>query len=215
MKLLVLAFDGLIADTISVRAAAIVETLARHDLVVSIEHVVSALPGRTVHEAMRAVVRPPLVGAPDETLLDVLTIQAQQRCAQRLLQGVAIGPALTDVVRHLQMRGTAVVVRSDSPRRDVEQTLALVGGVGEVRMLRCADDPGGERGATSLERSYSEILRRMATRGDAAQHAAMEVGEEAAATARRFLGHVTAVSAQPWQGLRMLDDLLRQGTFRS
>jgi len=208
-----MAFDGLIADTITARAEAIEETLAGHDIMVSAERIVSALPGRTVSEVLRHVLRPPSVGAPDETLLDVLTMQAQRRCAQRLLQGVPLAPTLTDFVTQFQVRGTAVVVRSDSPRREVEQTLALTGTLGGFRILRCADDPSRDRGGTSLDRSYAEIMRRMVTPGNAGRCAAVEIGEYAGAAARRHVEHVSTLAVQPWAGGRVLESLLPPHTF--
>lgn len=211
MNVLVLAFDGVIADTITARATALVETLATHDIEARAADVVAALPGRTLHEALRDVLHARLADGLDETLLDVMTMQAQQRCAQRMLQGVAIAPALTDVVRQLQVHGTAVVVRSDSLRREVEPTLALTGVLGEFRMVRCADDPSRVRGTTSLERSYAEILRRTARGGE---YAAFEVGDYAGAVARRVIGKVTPVAVHPWSGERVLEGLLRTRRFR-
>ena len=192
MNVLVVAFDGLIADTIGLRADAIIESLHTHDLSADAAEVRAMLPGRTVSEVLRE-----LAPTSDETTLDLLALHAGRGCSSRCAQGVVVAHDLSTFLQRAQMAGTSVIVRSDSPRNDVERILALSGHLLAFRMVRCADDPPSVRGASSVARSYTAILRRLDAPGGGADRAALEVSVHATAVASRFLGRASVVTALP------------------
>lgn len=154
--MLVLAFDGVLFDTLEARALVVRDALTAHGLHPAAEHVRDAVAGRTLAEAVRWVVLQSrgdqLDGTArdeasrrssfDETSLDIASLHASQMYTALAARGFAVHvPA-----RELLLRAAStsrIVVRADSRRREVDALLAMAGLENAVSMSRCSDDPGG------------------------------------------------------------------------
>ncbi len=192
MNALIIAFDGLLAETLGVRTDAVLEALRGEHIEPERALVAAALPGRTLHEEIRRV-----SASTDETLLDLLTLRAQALLSARIAQGIAIAPNAQAFLARTRAAGTRLVLRSDSARRDVERVLALGDLESTFAFVRCADDLSAVSGGSSLERSYIAITRRLDALGGGGDRAALECSAPAAETARRYVGSVRVCASLP------------------
>ena len=186
MKVVVLAFDGLIADTLGARGEALQHALKAEGLNVEAERVRSVLPGRTLHEAAAAI-----VGDADQTLLDLVALRAQQDVSLRLARGVSLAMNSRAFVDAQRTAGTGLVLRSDSLRRDVERILQLTDLELAFTFVRCPDDLPRARGVSTLEGSYLAISKRLDSLG-VLDRRAIECTLGAADVARRLVGRADA-----------------------
>ena len=188
MKALVLAFDGLVAETIELRAEALQQALAAEGIETEQRSVLHALPGRTLHEAISA-----LVGDGDQTLIDLAALRAQQEVSTRMAQGVSLAENARVVMEAQRAAGTRLVLRADSLRRDVERVLQLTDLEFAFAIVRCADDLPRMRGVSTLEGSYAVIGQRLEALR-VTERAAMECSAYAAGVASRTVGRAEHVS---------------------
>lgn len=166
--MLVVAFDGVLFDTLPLRASAICEALASEGVTIAHEVAASLVASRSIAETIKACVHgdgSTHTFAPDETSLDIATLKANRAVADLTSRGAS----LNIIVRNKLRRAAAVtriVVRADSRRREVEQLLTFAELDSIVSFVRCSDDgsPPSEHmtGASTLQRSYAHIARRMA-----------------------------------------------------
>ncbi|MCC6242393.1 MAG: hypothetical protein IT353_06105 [Gemmatimonadaceae bacterium] len=216
--MIVLAFDGIVADTLALRGEALRQAIAQvgddHLEVATLARSIDALmPGRTFYEVARELQRMMLPSAThgvreiDETWCDLVSHSAQQR--QSII--MAHGTSLTEDFRAWLSRTetpTDWVLRADSYRRDVERWLGLTDLEHCFRMIRCADDL--PRGTTrdSVEESYRAICDReigIRSRGYPAippattgrSWCAVEVGDTARRVASHYLSGVSANTMAP------------------
>ncbi|WP_337169267.1 glycine cleavage T C-terminal barrel domain-containing protein [Gemmatimonas aurantiaca] len=140
MPALIVAFDGVLADTLGARAEAILTVCSEESVSLSAERLRSrlraTLPGRTIAEAVELL----LEADGDPTRSELVSLRAQRHYTTRLAQGV---PFDATVLRTLMTRagaGDRIVVRADSTRREVEPQLTLAGIEHHITLLRCADD---------------------------------------------------------------------------
>ena len=197
----IVAFDGIIADTLPPRAlaladAAVVEcaalgvSLHAHDLV---EAVASLLPGRTFIEAVTVAVRQlPFLQHPriqhDLTAHDLIAMRAQRAWAQAVAHGVALCDGVIDRVHHEVAHGRRMVVRSDSQRREVEPLLRLAGLEDIMMFVRCSDDVPHSPVGPTLRASYEAISARLERQGvRRVQRDAVEADNENATFALEFV----------------------------
>ena len=212
----VIAFDGIMFDTLDFRATAVVDALAAEGIGVNNHEVLSVLPTRSLAEAVRAVVHAQTV---DETTLDLVALRAERTISEIGSRGAQFNAAICDRLRRAAAV-TRIVVRADSPRRTVEQLLALADLESLVSFVCCSDDLNNTELASdlrrnapgdvapqqvlqsfrspSVERSYAHIVRRMySNRGllgtAACIGVALEVGDAGRAVARGH-GFVTPES---------------------
>jgi beta-phosphoglucomutase-like phosphatase (HAD superfamily) len=192
MPALILAFDGVLADTLPLRTHALADACAAEFHPRTREQVGAIIAGRTMLEASLALF--PAEAARDPTLPELIALRAQRAYRHLVQHGV---PLRADVVRDMQdaiVHGTRIVVRADSERRDVEPLLAMASLDHQVNLLRCSDDAPGAPGA-SLGRSWQAIDGRLtAMQQPAAERIAWETGESTAAAAQPF---VSAVHTRP------------------
>lgn len=153
---LILAFDGVLFDTLPARTAALHEALAAEGMHFSESLVREALPRRAMAEALQQLDPAPQ----DFTQHDLVLLRAQRLYAGIIAHGVPLLPDGLAALREAAAAGHKVVLRSDSERRHVEPLLALSGLDAQVSLLRCADDP--PRGAgSSFDRSWQHIDERL------------------------------------------------------
>ncbi|MBA3919399.1 MAG: hypothetical protein C0516_12535 [Gemmatimonas sp.] len=153
---LILAFDGVLFDTLPARAAALHEALAAEGMPIAEDLVRVALPGRAMAEALQQIDPTPQ----DFTRHDLVLLRAQRLYAGIIAHGVPLLPEGLGALHKAVAAGHRVVLRSDSERRHVEPLLALSGLETQVSLLRCSDDP--PRGAgRSFDRSWQHIDERL------------------------------------------------------
>ncbi|MEO7362473.1 MAG: hypothetical protein ABI120_19240 [Gemmatimonadaceae bacterium] len=171
--MLVVAFDGLLFDTLPLRSAAIAAALSAEGYGITDDMVRDVVASRSIAEAVRACAlisigasqHNPSTGAGlDETALDLATLRAERAAGEVTSRGAVLNVSM----RHRLQRAatvTRIVVRADSLRRDVEPLLAMAELDSIVSFVRCADD--GDRATahgigSMVEKSYADITRRMA-----------------------------------------------------
>ena len=115
MTAVVLAFDGLIVDTLNARAESLLLALSDERIDVAPERVREVLPGRTFEEAVDA-----LVGDSDPTVAELVALRAQREVSMRLARGVSLAMHAHAFVEAQRAMGAKLVLRTDSLRRDVE-----------------------------------------------------------------------------------------------
>ena len=156
IRVAILAFDGVVADTFPMRAYALAEAISAECVPVTAADVLPYLPGRSLREAaIEAMHRVPVLQPPrfrdDVTLHDLVALRAQRSWSAAAAQGVPLQPGVMAAVPLQLARGRRLVLRSDSQRREVELLLQLAGLEDSVLFVRCADDAPRVMGATSLE----------------------------------------------------------------
>ena len=196
----VLAFDGIVADTLPLRASALGSALsaltsfsAEQTGTRTDESLQRAIAGRTFAEAARALLA---AGSADgdeaerETLVDLVAMDAGRRYSAMLSSGVSLCPGATALLTELASTGK-VVARADSIRRDVEAILGFAAIESGFTFVRCSDDMPRSPGLSSLEGSWQAIDRRLRASGvEVDRRIAIEVAGTAADAARPFVAEV-------------------------
>lgn len=162
----VIAFDGLVADTLPRRAQALAGAITAHGVAVTASELMPLMPGRafaeSVAEAMQqlaALRQSPLVH--DVTLHDVIVMQAQQQWSATAAHGVPLCEGIVPKLLRQVAGGMRVVLRSDSQRREVEPLLRLAQLEDSIAFARCSDDAPRVPGASTLVSSYHAISDRL------------------------------------------------------
>ena len=157
--MLVIAFDGVLFDTLDARAMIVSDALAAEGLALNTERVRQAITGRTFSEAIRflAPVARPDEANPnlDETSLDVAIVRAHQAFAALAARGFSLNISARDALLSAASV-TRVVLRADSRRRDVDALLALSGLDSAVSHIRCSDDPAPRAALRSMQPSLRD-----------------------------------------------------------
>ncbi len=173
----VVAVDGILATTPTLRAAALREACDAEGVRLEADGVDRWLVGRSLEEGVAAlgprmtVERPSTSnGASGHLGVDpgqqtVLVLRAQRALGRLMAHGVLLRPGVVDRVRALVARGVRVAWRADSDRSllgwmDAGPALAGLG-----TLVRAADDRPGVAGASSLVASYRAIMARGAAWG--------------------------------------------------
>ena len=179
---LILAFDGVVADTLGLRADGIAEALRDDEIDFDRAEILATLPGRSLYEAVDL-----LTATTDTVLIELATLRAQQWVSLRLARGVVITEFARTMLSSVAT-GTRTVLRADSIRRDVEPILRQAGLEDAFTLVRCSDDAPRVPGATSLESSYAEITRRLDLLRMSAERTAIEADHRVAVVARHYVG---------------------------
>lgn len=169
--MLVIAFDGVLFDTLERRARAVVDALGQEGLRTGVDPVMQLLPSRTIAETVRAVAAAQVLNKRvvahnfDETSIDLAILRAERSLSAFASTGASLSVKLAERIPRAATV-TRMVVRADSRRREVEELLRLTEFDSVLAMTRCSDDAGAshrsESNASSLEQSYSQIVTRMA-----------------------------------------------------
>ena len=158
MRAVIVAFDGVLADTLPLRAHALVDAADAEGQLLTTEHVLAALHGCTLLEAALALF--PHHAAHDPTLPELVALRAQRGFRQLVQYGVPMRPDVLHLMQQAAARGVRLVLRADSERRDVEPLLAMAGVEHILAVVRCSDDQPRSAGA-SLTRSWHAIDARL------------------------------------------------------
>lgn len=175
--MIVLAFDGIVADTLALRGKALIEAIARVGDSGARQQptdttIATLLPGRTFYEVARELQQTDaLVGnatsigartahTVDETWCDLVAHAAQQQQSLAMNHGASFTEAFRVWRPAARAAHTHWVLRADSLRRDVEQWLTLTGMEHDFRMVRCADDLPRDAARSSIANSYRNIYHR-------------------------------------------------------
>ncbi|MEN9816806.1 MAG: hypothetical protein RLZ32_686 [Gemmatimonadota bacterium] len=212
----VVAVDGILATTPTLRAAALREACDAEGVTLQADGVDRWLAGRSLEEGVAALAprmtaahasprdASPGHGGVDPGLQTVLLLRAQRALGRLTAHGVLLRPAVVARVQALVAQGVRVAWRADSDRSvlgwmDTDPALAGLG-----TLVRAADDRPGQGGAPSLVASYRAIMARGAAWGVAPDgwwgwelpgvHAILEA---AALPVRALPGISSAPSAPP------------------
>ena len=199
-RVTIVAFDGIVADTIPLRATALSQAMVQlcaevgvaltvHDLLPVVH---TLMPGRTFQEAMAAAVvqlpmwqQPPL--RDDVTMHDLAVLRAHRAWSTMVAQGVPWQHGALTRLQAMVAQGLRLVVRSDSQRHEVEPVLRQADLIDGIRFLCCADDPPRRVGVSMLQTSHEAIDARLSRLGvPRAQRDLIEGNEATAAQAAGF-----------------------------
>lgn len=201
-RVTIVAFDGILADTLPPRARALADAITQEcaalhvpiDVQELLPQLIDLLPGRTFSESIAAAVEliPVLQHERmrhDVTMHDLIAMRAQQAWSAVVAHGVPFLDGVLGRVQSAVARGSRLVVRSDSQRREVEPLLRLAGLEDSMLFLRCSDDLPRVVGGTSLQASYEAIDTRLdRQRVPRAQRDAVEANDGTVAFALGFSG---------------------------
>ena len=137
VPVLLLEFEGVVADTAAARRAALVESLAVEGITLD-ERLLSVATGHATEDAVRRVRR--AAGAPDdETLVELGRLRAERAFAARAGKGLPLArdarPALERLASYCRL---SLVTRAS--RREVEFILDLAGLDGLFRPIIAVED---------------------------------------------------------------------------
>lgn len=194
--MLIVAFDGLLFDTIERRAIAIADALNAEGLPATVDAALRALPSRSINEAVRMLMQRFAADRCDldETTVDVATLRAERALASTAVRGATLNMKVADRIRHAATT-TRIVVRADSRRREVDELLRLTELDSVIAMTRCSDDAANvhrsEASDSTLRKSYGQIVTRLAANRNLLGNAsgigvALEVSPDARTVAREF-----------------------------
>lgn len=131
----VVAFDGLVAETLSLRAQAVADAIDHVGVGTKTHDVRELIAGRSIAEAVRLACGTDA----DETIIDLATLHARRICAGAMSGPVTLAPGAAEWIQRASAR-VRVVVRSDSLRQDAERVLDSAGLAMFVSMMWCSDD---------------------------------------------------------------------------
>ncbi|MBX3133960.1 MAG: HAD family phosphatase [Gemmatimonadaceae bacterium] len=122
VPVLLVEFEGVLADTAALREAALAESLAADGIELSAAFLTAA-SGRATEDAIRRIRE--LAGAPDDpTAVELGRLRAERAFAARIGKGVMLQPGVRAAVERLSSCARLALVTRAS-RREVEFTLAL------------------------------------------------------------------------------------------
>lgn len=137
VPVLLLEFEGVLADTAAMRQAALAESLAADGIMLSAE-LLQLIKGRSTEDALRQVRE--VVGAPDDpTALDLSRVRAEKAFAARLGKGVLLQRDIRSALEKLSAVARLALVTRAS-RREVEFVLSLGGLEGMFRPIIALED---------------------------------------------------------------------------
>lgn len=137
VPVLLLEFEGVLADTAAMRQAALAESLAADGITLSAE-LLQLIKGRSTEDALRQV--RDFVGAPDDpTALDLSRLRAEKAFAARLGKGILLQRDIRSALEKLSAVARLALVTRAS-RREVEFVLSLGGLEGMFRPIIALED---------------------------------------------------------------------------
>lgn len=156
VPVLLIEFEGVLADTGAMRRAALAEALAADGITLSAALLKLTL-GQSTEEALRRVRI--AVGAPDDpTATDLARLRAEKAFAARIGKGVMLQPKTRSALEKLAAVARLAVVTRAS-RREVEFVLSLGGLEGLFRPIIALEDSIAAKPARA---PYDSALSRVA-----------------------------------------------------
>jgi len=193
----IVAFDGLVADTLSARALAISESVSAEIAPCSVDEALLLVRGRSLDEAIEAALRArseSLEVECDATARDLAVLRARRSFTAMVSQGLPLRDGAAEWLAARASTHGRVVLRAESARRDVDRLIEFTGLADVVTFIRCSDDGPRVYGASSTGNSWSAIARRLATqRVPIDECTAFECSDLSANVARTYLRDVMVV----------------------
>lgn len=137
VPVLLVEFEGVLADTAAMRQAALVETLAADGIVLTGEHD-ALIAGRTMEDAIRRV-REAVGASDDPTAVELARLRGERSFATRLGKGVMLQRGTRATLERLAVIARLALVTRAS-RREVEFVLNLAGLDGVFRPIVALED---------------------------------------------------------------------------
>lgn len=198
VPVLLVEFEGVLAETATLRGRALAESLASDgiELNASLLHLAS---GHTTEDAIRLI--RDAVGAPDDqTAIELARLRADRVFAERAGKGLAVQPQLRETLERLtSVARLALVTRAS--RREVQFVLALAGLDAYFRPVITQEDVAPAKPARA---AYAAALKRVAELfpGQVLRGIAIEDSVVAVRTARE-MGLLTVIvgAVQPHEAM--------------
>lgn len=195
----IVAFDGLVADTLAARALAVSEAVSAEIGPCTIDEAMALAGGRSIDDAVEAALRSrtaPSRVEIDHTLRDLAVLRARRGFSAMVAQGLPLRDGAVAWIAARAASHGRVVLRAESARRDVERIVAFAGIEDIVSFIRCSDDLPRALGVPSAEAGWMAVAARLATQRIALDHcAAFECSNVGAAAARKFLMDVSQIES--------------------
>jgi len=198
LRAIIVAFDGLVADTLGARAQAIADALTSEGTPISADAIAEHVPGQSLEETIEHVLRHHAAqrgGTIDHTTRDLAVLRARRSYSAIIALGLPLQATATAwIVKHAS-NGVKVILRADSARADVENMLRLSGFSDSIAFARCADDLPRLRGLSTTESAWRAIVHRLGvmpiTPSDCR---AVEISQSAAKIAQTLISDVVLAS---------------------
>lgn len=190
MTALIVAFDGLVVDSLPLRAKALIGACHAHDARIDEERAHAVVAGRSFVESAFE-----LLGTDDATLVELVALRAQRAFRERSAQGVAMPDGAHAWLVSRARTGVRIVLRADSDRAEVESVLRLTELDSLFSLVRCADDAPRAIGKSSLVNAYNVISSRLDALGVSGKREAYECGEHAHAEAQKHVSHAHCIGS--------------------
>jgi beta-phosphoglucomutase-like phosphatase (HAD superfamily) len=144
VPVLLIEFEGVLADTAALRHAALVETLAADGIALVDEHD-ALIAGRTMEDAIRRV-REAVGASDDPTAVEIARLRGERAFAARLGKGVMLQRGTRTALDKLAAIARLALVTRAS-RREVEFVLNLAGLEGVFRPIIALEDTSNPKPA--------------------------------------------------------------------
>ncbi len=198
LRAVVLAFDGLVADTLGARAQAIADALTSEGTPTTAEVIAQHVAGHSLEETIEHVLqqRASHRGLSfDYTTRDLAVLRARRSFSAIISLGLPLQPNAISWIADRAASGVKVILRADSARADVERLLQLSELGNTFAFSRCSDDLPRIRGLTTTQTGWNVILQRLGvmqlTSGNCR---AIEVSQSAAKIAQTLISDVVLAS---------------------
>jgi len=201
----IVAFDGLVADTVGARALALADAVSAEHHPLSAADAASLLVGRSLEEAAEAALSESGDTAHahrathdypfDPTTRDLVVLRARRHYGAIAMQGLSIRNGVAHWLTNRAASHGRLVLRADSGRREVEQLLRWAGLLDLFTLLRCADDLPRVTSYASTDASWHVIHSRLdAFQINRERRIAFEYDSVGAAAASPFVADVKHVN---------------------
>ena len=158
-RAIVVAFDGLITDTLDQRTFAVVEGIAAVGFTIDTPIVRSLIAGLTLAEAVRLSFDVSGFDI-DETTIDIAIMRATRLLSTTMRQAVLLAPSAAEWMQRAAMH-SRLIVRADSERSFVDTVLGTSGISDYIAFVVCPDDiPHSRTGVPTFISSWNVIANR-------------------------------------------------------
>ena len=146
VPVLLVEFEGVLADTAALRHAALGEALAADGIELT-RDLLRHATGRSIEDAVRLIRE--AVGAPDDpTAVELARLRAERAFAARAGKGLALRPGARAALEKLSTCGRLALV-TRAARREVEFVLTLAGLDAHFRPIITGDEVGATKPDTA------------------------------------------------------------------
>ena len=156
LPVLLIEFEGVLAETAAMRRAALAESLAADGIALNAE-LIALAHGRSTEDGIRRIRES--AGAPDDpTAVELARLRAERAFAARLGKGVLLQPGVRPALERLSV-STRLALVTRASRREVEFVLQLGGLDGVFRPMIALEDTSESKPARA---PYAAAMARVA-----------------------------------------------------